>query len=309
MRRRAGNELFSTSAIDLLACGLGAVLVLWLLAFGNEGGAMEGEKALGGGEIRIRQFGVSHFIGFEIQGYSRRELILERAGRDFVPGKPNPNDFKQGEAFLDKQGFCTSLGEKWRFKATYIEIGGESKIEVSCRASAEFAREVTIGFTDMRAAHNVGLTIETCGAGEVHYLETQTIDRRGVNDARYVFHCDEAANLALDTVPPTPPVPKEKEWEEFFRAQIKREVERMCLPDTWEKPFNYMVFDCATNIPLSMAVRFTGDGAVRFVPPDANPDAPEVNTIMGTDIRSRIVRWSTGTYGKGRMPPALPCSP
>ena len=77
MRRREGFELFSTSAIDLLACGLGAVLVLWLLVFGNEGGAMDGDRPLGGGEMRIRQFGPSHFVGFEIKGYtleSKRRL-------------------------------------------------------------------------------------------------------------------------------------------------------------------------------------------------------------------------------------------
>lgn len=306
MRRREGIELFSTSAIDLLACGLGAVLVLWLLVFGNEGGAMEGEKPLGGGEMRIRQFGVSHLVGFEIEGYSLRHFVLE--GVNVAPDKRMPKNFNPTKAFLDSQGFCASMGNQWRFKATYVEIDGDSKIEVSCQASSDFAREVTISFSDMRAAHEVGLTIETCGVGEVHYLEMQSIDRRGVNDARYVFHCDAAADAALNTIPPTPPIPKEREWEEFFRAQIKIEVERMCLPDTWEKPFNYMVFNCAANIPLSMGVRFTGDGAVRFVEPDVNKAAPEVSTINGTDIRSRIVRWSTGTYGKGRLPLALaPC--
>jgi len=298
MRRREGIQLFSTSAIDLLACGLGAVLVLWLLVFGNQGGAMEGDRPLGSGEMRIRQFGVSHLVGFEIRGYTLESFVRE--GVNSAVETAIPADFEPGKAFVSNRNkFCTNMGNRWSFKATYVEIDGDSRIEISCQASDEFAREIAISFSDMRAAHEVGLTIKTCHAGEIHYLEMQSIDRRGVSDARYVFHCEGTAHTALSS-PPT------SVWERFFHAQIQQEVERMCPPDSWEKPFNYMVFDCDRNIPLSMGVKFTGDGAVRFVEPDLNLSAPEVDTVNGTDIRTRIVTWSSGTYGNGRIPAGLP---
>lgn len=303
MRRKEGIQLFSTSSIDLLACGLGGVLVLWLLVFGNQGGAETGDRLLGSGEMRIRQFGTSHLVGFEINGYTLRRF--EKIGVDGTKETGLPPSFIPAEAFDQSKAraFCTNQGNRWRFVATYVEDGGSSEIEVSCRASDDFAREITIGFSDMRASHEVNLTIETCSAHEIHYLEMQSIDRRGVNEARYVFHCEVDAKAALTNAP-------DSRWERFFQVQIAQEVARMCPPDGWEKPFNYRVFDCSFNVALDMGVRFTGDGAVRFVEPTPNPSTPRLDTIEGASIRESVVNWSGGTYGAERLPAGLPaCTP
>lgn len=306
MRRKGGIELFSTSSIDLLACGLGAVLVLWLLVFGNEGGALTGERNLGSGEMRIRQYGTSHLEGFELEGYELVQVVLTK--RDGTKETYPASSFTSADPFPTQSAFnntkwCHSGGNSRRFTATYEEPGGKSVIEVSCRASVEFAREVSISFEDMRAAHKVGVIIKTCAAEEIHYLEMQSIDRRGSNDARWVFHCKGFADGALGKSPSSA-------WERFFQARIKAEVEKMCPPDGWEKPFDYRVHKCAGNVPLTTGVRFTGDGAVRFVEPAPNPAAPELGTINGDDVRDRIVAWSGGTYGAGRLPAGLPvCTP
>lgn len=306
MRRKEGIELFSTSSIDLLACGLGAVLVLWTLVFGNEGGALSGERDLGSGEMRIRQYGTSHLEGFELAGYDLVQVVLTNrdgtketfAASDFTPADPFPT-----QSAFSASKWCRSGGNSKRFTATYRETGGASVIEVSCRASVEFAREISISFKDMRAAHKVGVIIKTCAAAEIHYLEMQSIDRRGSNDARWVLHCKGFADRALGA-------PPSSAWERFFQARIKAEVEKMCPPDGWEKPFHYRVFRCAGNIPLTTGVRFTGDGAVRFVGTAPNPASPELDTIDGDDVRDRIVAWSGGTYGAGRLAAGLPaCTP
>lgn len=303
MRRKEGIQLFSTSSIDLLACGLGGVLVLWLLVFGNQGGAESGDRPLGSGEMRIRQFGTSHLVGFEITGYTLRQF--ERIGVDGTRETGLNPSFKPEQAFdaSKARAFCSNQGNRWRFVATYVEDGGSSQIEISCRASDNFAREIAIGFSDMRASHDVGLTIETCSAHDIHYLEMQSIDRRGVTESRYVFHCEEDAKEALRN-------PPSSAWERFFQAQIAREVERICPPDGWEKPFNYMVFHCNVNVSLDMGVRFTSDGAVRFIEPAPKPTTPELDTIEGASIRESVVSWSGGTYGAGRLPAGLPaCNP
>lgn len=303
MRRKEGIKLFSTSSIDLLACGLGGVLALWLLVFGNQGGAETGDRPVGSGEMRIRQFGTSHLVGFDINGYTLQRF--ERIGVDGTRETGLPPAFKPEEAFdrIKAKAFCTNQGNRWRFVATYVEDGGSSEIEVSCRASDDFAREIAISFSDMRVSHEVGLMIETCSAHEIHYLEMQSIDRRGVNEARYVFHCEGDARAALRNAPGSP-------WERFFQAQIAKEVKRMCPPDSWEKPFNYRVFDCSFNVALEMGVRFASDGAVRFVEPTPLPSTPQLGTIEGASIRESIVSWSGSTYGAGRLPAGLPaCTP
>lgn len=282
----------------MLACGLGAVLVLWLLVFGNDGGALEGERPLGSGEIRIRQFGTAHLVGFELDGYGFTSYSHQNS-----LGKidTNVNNFDPRSSFSTK---CSSAGLGAHFSALFRKTGGISEIEVDCKASDAFAKEVSIRFSEMTGPADVSLYLVSCNQGdEVHYIEIQTVDRRGVNEARYVFHCVGAADSALKEVPPD-----SKKWLVNFRQQVQGEISAMCPTDGWAPPFRYRVYDCSANVPLNLAVAFSGDGAVKFVEP--NPSGPPalLNTINGSNISERIVHWSGGSFGSNR-PPSLPACP
>lgn len=296
MRRKEGIQLFSTSSIDLLACGLGGVLVLWLLVFGNQGGAETGDRPLGSGEMRIRQFGVAQLKSFEIEGYQLIEAV-----REGIDSPPTPIDLAEfnGNEVFDHPSFCTSQGRRWRFIAVYLEIDGDSRIEVSCRASEDYSTEITVSFSDMRQAAEVEMQLVAVNYASLSHLEVDSFDRRNMNTTRHVFQCEFVADYLLREDP-------EFDFDINFRTQIRNEVDNMCPGDVFEPPIDYRVFDCSPTLPMHAVVRFTNDGAVRFIAPSEQPAFPELDTIYGTPIRDRLVAWSGGTFGAYR---AEACTP
>ncbi|NKI59605.1 hypothetical protein HCG46_15125 [Labrenzia sp. PO1] len=293
MKRRATIQLFSTSSIDMLACALGAVLVLWLLVFGNEGGAHDGDRSRGNGELRIRQFGVAHLLGFSLPNY----VILSFSYRD-----ERGNVSHNATAFNPRQSFnnyCAKTGVGKRFTARFRKKGGGSEVEISCQASDAFAKEITIRFENMSSAAKVGVFISSCKASEVHYLEMQSIDRRGVNESRSVFHCRDGAQSALRATRRPTAV-----WETHFRSRIQSEINAMCPTDNWPTPLHYQVYDCGLDRNLELEVSFSGDGAVRLIEPDPKGSPPRLDTLNGVSIRDRIVGWAGGVF-KSNRPPSL----
>ncbi|WP_418024658.1 hypothetical protein ACNKFW_02000 [Paracoccus sp. TD-10] len=282
MRRRTTIQLFSTSSIDLLACGLGAVLVLWLLVFGNEGGAYDGDRPLGAGEMRIRQFGVSHLMGFQIPP----SYVLERIDYRRANGTEVSETVVPATVGLFEDA-CSTTGQGERFVAHLRETGGTGRIEIGCKASEAFAKEVAIRFEEMTGGVKVEFVIESCKASEVHYLEMQKLDRRGVNEDRYVFHCASFADRAL-----APDRTPQKEWEENFLTQIQSELGTMCPRDPWPTPFRYRVYDCSNTRDITFEVSFSGDGLVRLVEPDMAADPVRSDTLGGSPIREWIAGWA-----------------
>ena len=283
MRRRETIQLFSTSSIDMLACGLGAVLLLWLLVFGNEGGAIEGERPRGSGEMRIRQFGEAHLRGFIVpDGYTLQSYSYRKANGFEVDDASGPVSTEL--LFAEK---CNKAGRGARFEARYRKAGGTSEIEVRCKASNAFAKEVSIRFNDMSGAAKVGLIIHSCIANEVHYLEMQALDRRGVNEKRYVFHCSGPANEALNADRASA-----EDWERNFRTSLGNEIRTMCPTDAWPSHFLYRIYDCNNNSDLEFGVSFSGDGAVSLTEPDEKDPPRRLYTINDDPIRDRVVRWA-----------------
>jgi len=186
MKKRNSIEIFSTSAIDLLACGLALAAVLWVLEMPNNGLAGEGESSHFDAFLRIQQFGQFHFQGIEINGNGIKwEAKYNRWNNAFVQ--------------LSKIG---KLEPKTKGHTILLTVTNpdntDARITVSVQKSKLFAGEMSVRFEGVVGDLNVKFRVRPCmSSKEVHYLELFKVDRTGISRPQYLWQCENALKLAL----------------------------------------------------------------------------------------------------------------
>jgi len=187
MKKRHSIEIFSTSAIDLLACGLALAAVLWVLEMPNNGLAGEGESSHFDAFLRLQQFGIFHFQGIEINGNG-------------IKWEANYN--RRYNAFVQQniEGLNSNIIKGPTIPLTFTNPDNtKAKVTISVRKSEPFAGEMSVRFEGVVGDLNVQFRVRPCRSGsEVHYLELFKVDRTGISRPQYLWQCEDKLESALN---------------------------------------------------------------------------------------------------------------
>jgi hypothetical protein len=187
MKKRNSIEIFSTSAIDLLACGLALAAVLWVLEMPNNGLAGEGESSHFDAFLRIQQFGIFHFQGIEINGNG-------------INWKANYNSWDNVFVQQNIEGFKSDITKGPTIPLTVTNPDNTlAQVTVSVRKSELFAGEMSVRFEGVVGDLNVQFRVRPCMMNnEVHYLELFKVDRTGISRPQYLWQCENELESALN---------------------------------------------------------------------------------------------------------------
>jgi hypothetical protein len=289
-RRRREIVLFSTSAIDLLACGLAAVLVLWVLTLGGGTRSETGEREAGFGEVRLKLFGVWHFNAIRLRGSDFSILNADSSTSSQLPADAILDGTDPHINLIKLQG-----ASRWtRILESVTGNGGKIAIETrtweksASGKDAPFAGEVTVRFLGVRSSVSVDLAISICEAtDETHYIEARRIDFRRPKIFRYVFQCETAANAMFKGKFKVPSKDDKTEWQTAFVDKLRSDVS-LWTPN----PVEYLVFDgakCAPSQPQSLNIEYRTDGTVNL---KLNPRAGASYEIDGKSTLELLADWA-----------------
>lgn len=209
MKKRNSIEIFSTSAIDLLACGLALAAVLWVLGVPGGGLAGGGGSSHFGAFLRIQQFDQFHFKDIEINGNGIKWAA------DYS---------KSDNAFVQQniEGLKSNITKGHTILLTFANPDSTSaKITVSVRKSTTlFAGEVSVRFEGVAGDLNIQFSVKPCRAPtEEHYLELFKVDRTGISRLQYLWQCENELKNQLNQL-----------------KEAKKEVPKYQLPN-WLKAY------------------------------------------------------------------------
>jgi len=243
MKKRNSIEIFSTSAIDLLACGLALAAVLWVLEMPNNGFAGEGESSHFDAFLRIQQFGIFHFQGIEINGNGTKwEANYNRKKNTFVQ--------------QNIEGFNSNITKGPTIPLTFTNPDNTpAKVTISVRKSEHFAGEMSVRFEGVVGDLNVQFRVRPCNSSvEVHYLEIFKVDRTGISRPQYLWQCEDKLESALKKKLSSAP-----KWLKAYHKGLNGNFTFWHRPKmeihTWDRN------ECYHGQNLS--IKLTGDG--RFV--------------------------------------------
>lgn len=272
-RRDRLIPLFSTSAIDLLACGLGAVLVLWVLTLGAPKATDEGESQAGFGEVRLRQFGVWHFDTLRITSNDFSIDRIDTAEQDrFIRGRGT------SDPYIDLIAQRNSESRKYELRAS----SGNGRLAIETRTSNDsekFAGEVTVRLAAVTTKVTMNIAFEICEQGDqTHYIEVRRIDFRRPTITRYVFHCERDARSTF-AAPPRDSAPT---WQKAFVESLRQHV------SLWQpSPVEYLIYaDCGARQSIDITYNRNGTLNVGVRP---NNNASDV--VDGEKTTRRLAKW------------------
>lgn len=270
-RRDRSIPLFSTSAIDLLACGLGAVLVLWVLTLSASKPTDASESQAGFGEVRLRQFGVWHFDALRI---TSKDFSFDR-------GEPTEQDHvirDVSDPHIDLYALRNSA-EPRKYEFTHSGKGRLAIEALTAKDDEKFAGEVTVKLAAVTSKLTVNVSFRICEqAGETHYIEVRRIDFRRPAITRYIFHCEDDARRTFGAALPG----NSPDWQKAFVESLRTEV------SLWRPtPVVYFVYpNC--NVRQSVDITYNRNGTLD-VGVRRLSDASDV--IDGEPTIHRLAKW------------------
>ena len=206
---------FSTSAVDLLSCGLAAMLVLWVLVLGNERNPLRGVAAVGNGSFVLSQFDVFHVLDVKIdtemvfeslQSRGVPEVLLQSSQLSQVladcqlASSANRTEchflknLKMGAALgsikneIDINLRSMPKGPKEDWTVTYSVLRSTTKLKISKDSAGEFAGRVRIDFVDVDRPITLRIGIETCtDSNNFHRMILSKVDGRGLGSPETVI--------------------------------------------------------------------------------------------------------------------------
>jgi hypothetical protein len=274
--RRRDIALFSTSAIDLLACGLAAVLVLWVLTLGSSARSDAGERQAGYGEIRLRQFGVWHFEALRIKS---ADFSLDRAS-----GSSSANPSKAVVSGTDPHIDLMALQNVGVWNRELISGGNRGRIVTETSASKgssdPFAGEIALTFDGVMSNVSVELALEICTASETHYIEVRRLDFRRPRTTRYVIQCkDQARETFRNPLGVGAP-----DWQKAFAEALRTDA------SLWKPtPVEYLVYDDC-DLPQTLLITYKRDGTVNV---KLTPRVGASREIDGAQSLDLLAKWAS----------------
>lgn len=262
---RRGREIafFSTSAIDLLSCGLAGMLVLWVLLLGNRAGANDRDREAGSARFSIGQYGTSHL----------KELMVD-------PGfAPTPLTISVGK-FVGGDAHRIDLGRSKSWTLTYERASDGGILEIEKQDSSDFALKIMVSFISLKRPARLRFDLEACpSASELHYLKLDTTDANGMTSDWFGYHCGNDFEKIIRS-----PRSTQRPWFVNFAKALQTEAK------LWRPPVRYVVsLPCPKT---NFDVLFAEDGVLRASFPTGN-----VTTLMGRSIPENIAHWATVPRG------------
>ena len=254
--------LFSTSAIDLLSCGLAAMLVLWVLLLGNRAGGHTGDREVGSARFTITQFKLSHISKITVDP-SFTTLVTSPLPPGIFPNPAVPAEVN------------VAIGRSWELIYERPSDGG--RIQIKRSESGDFGVRVEVAYLALKRPAKVVFQLLPCNApGEAHYLEVDSTDASGMHERWFGYHCESAFEKFVSDPPASSP-PK---WLKNFQTSLQTD------PRMWKQAFRYeIVTDC--KLPANVAVAFGEDGNLRASLPKG-----DVKVVRGAPVAVQLANWA-----------------
>ncbi|WP_149495347.1 hypothetical protein [Roseiconus lacunae] len=164
MRRRTREEIevFSTSFLDLLSCGLAAVVLLWVLLERSPPPVEEVDRF---SFVSIKQFGYLHLATVTVKGLSTLPRFNENGANSFIPGvASNQSD----------TGYQIGDGKDWaKLIASEFDADGAPQLQFTIDDSGRngLAGSISILVSSRCPAGEIELAFRQCESPDEHKID------------------------------------------------------------------------------------------------------------------------------------------